>query len=434
MRPAFPAGPRIDARRGMGPWAGLVVAGATTVVTPELVTGGVVLWREVSEGLQFSLILVGPVVGAAAAWTAGREARTSTGELLTSLPRPPSNRDLSALGALVTWASLGYLLPALGFLLWAAAGAHWGGPDVELLTSGYAALIACAPLGFLIGRLAPSVVTAPLVALLLYGVMALIVTYASSARLLIPVYDGQILPFNDIRPVIGIVQTVWFGALACAFTGLLWALGSPLRRQGFMAAGVGTVLAAAAATALLGLGSSRGEARPLSFQHVCDHSGILVCLHPAYRDLLAEVAPIVRRVAAPLIHAGIDVREARQHFYRNDTLVDGTTLFSLAVVDGRYDYRYTSMNVAVALATGRCPRDLYADRRAYGRVYRAQQALAGFLLERSGTPRWNLIGRGARKAAQPLLHATTERQGAWLRANANGLRSCKVVPADLKLE
>ncbi len=152
----------------------------------------------------------------------------------------------------------------------------------------------------------------------------------------------------------------------------------------------------------------------MAIEQVCDHSGIVVCLHPAYRDLRPEVAPIVRRVAAPLIHAGIDVPEARQHFYRNETLDDGTVLFSPAVYDGRYDNGFTSRNVAVALAKGRCPRELYADRRAYGRVNRAQQAVAGLLLERSGTPRWDLIG--GRKAARPLSRATIERQDAWLRA------------------
>lgn len=211
-----------------------------------------------------------------------------------------------------------------------------GGPDVELLVSGFAALLACASLGFLVGRVAPSVVTAPLVALALYGAMgALIIFYgASSVQWLSPLADGHIPPFYEIRPVIGVVQTAWFGALAWTFTGLLWAWGSPLRRRGLMTAGVGAVLAAAAATALLGLGSSRGEARPLAIEQVCDHSGIVVCLHPAYRDLRPEVAPIVRRVAAPLIHAGIDVPEARQHFYRNETLGNGTTLFSPAVVSG----------------------------------------------------------------------------------------------------
>ena len=50
-----------------------------------------------------------------------------------------------------------------------------GGPDVELLVSGFAALLACASLGFLVGRVAPSVVTAPLVALALYGAMGALI-------------------------------------------------------------------------------------------------------------------------------------------------------------------------------------------------------------------------------------------------------------------
>ncbi len=48
---ALSAGPRIDARRGIGPWPALVVAGATLVITSDLIIDGAVLWREVSEAL-----------------------------------------------------------------------------------------------------------------------------------------------------------------------------------------------------------------------------------------------------------------------------------------------------------------------------------------------------------------------------------------------
>ncbi|MGW6908049.1 hypothetical protein [Streptomyces sp. NPDC054940] len=164
---------RIELRRSVAPWAGAVVL-TTALAFLYLLSGpwwkGTAMWTAqwTSMALWTRLLLVylWPLVMALGALQGLRDHRSKMSELLTSTPRPGWHRAATLAGTLaLTLASAFALLVLLGavqVMLGDTAYTHLGWLPISLV--GALALVAGAVLGMGMGRVLPSPLTPPALA------------------------------------------------------------------------------------------------------------------------------------------------------------------------------------------------------------------------------------------------------------------------------
>lgn len=421
---------RIELRRGIGRWVGVLVAAAAVGATVALMTGGIVLWRDVSEGLQYSVILGGPAAAAGAAWSAGRERRKGTTEVLASCGRPTWDRRWPSLLAIVLWVGTGFVVGSTTVLVWAATAARWGVPDMQLIASGLMAALACAAVGFLVGHVMPYVLTAAAVALAVYVMLALPAYADTSVRLLTPINFGPTAPFFNVPILVAALQVVFFAAVALIAGSGVWLMST---RYHVRPAAV--LVAAAALAALTCIGLLRLElpvgATIARFTPTCTDEAVQVCVHPAYASLLPRVANVAQEVLQPLIAAGITLPSVQQdEQYRSMALADGEIRFVIAFSNNEYGDERTALSIATAAVTGYCPSVVRGDHRRRTRF--TQSAVAGWLVEEAGHPEWEVMPRGAERATRPLARATSSQQQQWLRRNLSEVRACEASRSALR--
>jgi hypothetical protein len=263
------------------------------------------------------------------AWAGSREGRRNTSDLLGTTARPAWTRQLCALAGTATWALAAFGAGVLAIYVQTSGQATWGGPALSPIVVGAVGLVMVCAVAFTLGALFPGRFTAPIVAVAL-----MIVTLAAFRQAVdssggpIPILspDGSV-PGNDYglfyRTTIGvpIVQVMFFGGVTLVAVGLLglsprtggtgWrgalsaiaAGGARLRTVALSVFAVGVALLVAGlglagtGTGLPGGGYEIGSidsgiiSKPLSYTPVCSEAdGFQVCLHPAYRDYLHQVA------------------------------------------------------------------------------------------------------------------------------------------------
>ncbi len=223
----------------------------------------------------------------------------------------------------VCWALAAYL--AMAAVLYGLIARHesWGGPPVWPVAVGTAALTAVCAVGFAAGAFFPGRFTAPLA-----GVGAFLVSLVAfrnavgstgGATLLspsasVPISDAG--TFYHALPDLPIAQVMFLAGVAAAAVGVLGlpaaAGGRRLRRvaaavtvTGLVAAGTAVGLTSTARLAAHGvvipaLHDAAGD-RPIRYTPVCDRAPIPICVHPAFRGYLLQVAtaldPVLREVA-----------------------------------------------------------------------------------------------------------------------------------------
>ena len=271
-------------------------------------------WAGSSYYLRSLLILLGPVVVAAAAWQGGREDRRGVGELFASTSRPQLHRTLAAVASPASWAAAAFLLVAGAAGVATTSRASYGGPLLGVLASALAAVLALAALGYAAGRLVRWRVTTPLVALATFIAIAALSYRSDGVRFLSPGVDLTGLP--DRRPVgwWPVASAGFFLALAAAVVAFVatrrrW-LGVPLLALAVLA-GVPIVRAGEGGFTV----DRRGEAL------VCRQNGaVQVCLLRRHSRQLAAVAAVVQPVLD-----GLDAHVRLVESYRSA----GTGAFTL---------------------------------------------------------------------------------------------------------
>jgi hypothetical protein len=275
-----------------------------------------------------------PFVAGLAAWMGSRDGRRGTADLVAVTARPRWAARLAACAAATCWALAAYL-GCVGVLYGVTARqAVWGGPLWWPAAVGAAGVVAVCVAGFAAGALFPGRFTAPLAAA---GALLVALAGQTAAQLnstfaqVSPVQSGLAIRldaglFYPFLPDVPIAQVMFLTGLAVAALG---ALGLPadsggrrLRRAAaaFTAAGL---LAAGTALGLAGTTRPRPQGvvipalhdaandRPIPYTPVCGHAAIPVCVHPAYRaylpDLAAAFGPVFSAVAGL---PGVPVRAA----------------------------------------------------------------------------------------------------------------------------
>jgi hypothetical protein len=275
-----------------------------------------------------------PFVAGAAAWIGSRDGRRRTADLVAVAVWPRWAAQLAAWAAAAIWAVGAYLVFVCAMF---AAYAHQGlqgSPPWWWVAVGAVAVIAFTTGGFAVGAFFPSRFAAPVAA---FGAFLAVIVSSQNGfsdtsgwPLILPNNaNGNYQPVSGIfypyLPDLPIARMMFLGGIAVAALGVL---GLPARAGSARlrrAAAVVTLAGVAAAGTASGLVRTArltphgmvipalhdaANDRPIGYVPVCGHAaGVPVCLNPAYRGYLAEIAADLRPVLAEV--AGLPGAPAR---------------------------------------------------------------------------------------------------------------------------
>jgi hypothetical protein len=325
--PALAAGRllRLELRHNAMSWVLPLAIGLFWFITYRKVVAMPPLWNVRVAETQAGVVadFITPVVGAAA-WMGSREARRRAVDLLETVARPRFARLLAAWAATACWAVAGCLV-CLAAVYWETSRhASWGGPLWWPAAVAIASMSALAALGFAAGVLVPSRLTAPVVGIASFFVLALsteLIVGSQSYWLVSPIVTGPwdtgpdpgLATFYPYLPDLSIAQLMFLGGLTVAVVagalGLRRGSGASLLRAAAACAAAAGIAAAGTAVELAGTARldahgmlaipalhDSADDRPLRFTPVCSGTPIPVCLNPAYAVYLPAVAAALKPV------------------------------------------------------------------------------------------------------------------------------------------
>lgn len=243
-------------------------------------------WIGLAQWTRYMALFLTPLVMGVGAWQGLREQRSGVPELFTTTPKTTWRRVLPTVGALAIASTAGYVvLLVIGGVQVAGTASYFHLKWVPVAGVMVLALVALTLLGAAVGRLVPSPVTPPVLA-----VAALAVQFAllqtGWPQMLTPAFDTpDISVFTSVAVPVTLTQTLWFTGIAATGFGLLVA--SRARSRVFALLPV--VLAAAVAAPVLS-NVDRVVADPDTRVLVCDENGPRVCVTRAHADYLPAIA------------------------------------------------------------------------------------------------------------------------------------------------
>ncbi|MBE1484547.1 hypothetical protein [Plantactinospora soyae] len=248
-----------------------------------------------------NLGLLWPLVLGAGAWLGRRYRSGRTTELVESTPRTGAGRATLVAVLLAGLLATGWVLSLLdgaarAVLAESYRPASWYWPVLV----GAVGVAAAGVLGLGLGRLMPSRLTAPLLALgglvMIIGPQVLWEETGSRALLLIPGYLGSTDEYSTVgwRTVVG--QAIWFVALAATGWALLVA---GARRAGLLAV-LPAVLGLAVALATLPPADRVAPHHPHAAELVCADGEPRVCVTRLYEPILPQLVDPARRALTTL--------------------------------------------------------------------------------------------------------------------------------------
>ncbi len=328
---------RIELRRSAMPWILPVIAALFWFDSYRFGTGTPPYWVlrtfwNMGQGRTF--MDFAPFVAGVAAWTGSRDGRRGTADLMAGAVRSRWAAQLAAWAAAAIWAVGAYLVfVGIMFAVYAHQGLQ-GSPPWWWVAVGAAAVTAFSAAGFAVGAFFPSRFAAPAAA---FGAFLAVIVSSQNGfgdtsgwPLILPTNaNGNYQPVSGVfypyLPDLPIARMMFLAGIAVAALGALGlparAGGAWLRRvaavvtlAGVAAAGTASGLARTARLTPLGVVipvlHDAANDRPIGYTPVCAQAaGVPVCLNPAYRRYLAEVAADLRPVLAEV--AGLPGAPAR---------------------------------------------------------------------------------------------------------------------------
>ncbi len=250
-------------------------------------------WNEEWTGLalwtRYLSIFVWPLLLGASAWQGLRDRRSRMTELLATVPTPPVRRALPPAGALALTLTGAYLsLLVVGGVQVAANTSYFHLRWLPAAGVLALALVAVGLSGFAAGRLVPSLLTPPVLAVA--GLAAQIAVLREGWPLLLtPVFEARhVSVFTTVAPEVTLTQALWFTGLAA--TGFALAVVHGVRRR--LVALLPAALTAAVAIPVLSGVDSPMVADEHATTLVCDDGELRVCVTRAHEaDLTAFAGP-----------------------------------------------------------------------------------------------------------------------------------------------
>ncbi|MEU8228416.1 hypothetical protein AB0C12_02315 [Actinoplanes sp. NPDC048967] len=295
----------IELRRSaaLGSALALAVAGTLLLFFAEGI-GFSTGWMQLAMTQRLYLAVLWPLALAAGAWQARREHRSNVEELFGSTPRPRAHRIVPTVGAMGVAVVGGYLAMGIAGALWIVSTARYFPAAVLAVTAvGVLALVAAVWVGLAVGRLLPSLVTAP--ALGIAGLALLLLIPAATrprgwlALVFSPIYEMNMPDaYATVPGRVSAAQAVWLAALAVAAV-LLFASGG---RRIRVAALLPLVLGAALAVTVMPHQNRfvTDAIDPVARALVCTDDQPRVCVSRVHSGLLAEVTPKAREALTVL--------------------------------------------------------------------------------------------------------------------------------------
>ncbi|GAB3144769.1 hypothetical protein [Microbispora hainanensis] len=262
----------------------LALVAAWSVLIP-----GFMDWDDIVAAVIGSLRLTGPLGAAFAAWVGLRRRRAEKGRVLT--PWRAARAPLSII-AVVT-GSFGATVLLLG--LRAALTGQGGPPLPGGLAMSVAGLGLYVVIGWILGWLVPVVVVPVIAGAGTFGLFTWLATGPNWADRLTPATREPYDLLSGVSETAYADQTLWLLGLSTAL--LLGWVALVTRRTLALAAAVIAVLAAGTGAARL---VTVPQTVPVSERLVCQEWPINVCVHPALRAGLAELATVFTTLALKL--------------------------------------------------------------------------------------------------------------------------------------
>ncbi|WFE26690.1 hypothetical protein O7623_25930 [Solwaraspora sp. WMMD791] len=289
-----------ELRRTGALWFGIALAGTAAWLTadPERWDGA---WMATVLAHHAGLDLLWPLALAAGAWQGRRDRAAGIVDLLAGTARPGWSRvapQATVVAGCLAGGYVGGLLDGLGRALLAATyhPPGWYGP----LLLGALSIAAAGLLGLGVGRLLPSRLTAPLLALAgLAAIVVVAIGWADSYRpvlLLGPAYLGDADQYSMIDGRVVAGKLVWFTAIA----GTGFALYAAGTRRSRLLATIPTAVGLVAALALFPPTGPAVRPDPEATALVCTDEAPRVCVTRLHEPALAQIVDPARRALALL--------------------------------------------------------------------------------------------------------------------------------------
>ncbi|GAA3392628.1 hypothetical protein [Streptomyces roseoviridis] len=387
-------------------------------------------WNQASIKVQvYGVIVMGSLMSAAAAWSAGRAHRTGTRAWADTTPRGGLPQALLLWGAAWLWSLVAYaVLTAVAFARTAAVSEVtepvWSPLVLALAMTGLQ--IAA---GVAAGTLLPSRIVAPATGVFWYGAFVLL-AFAPGlpvARLL-PALDEHWDAAFRPHTVRLLVAAVW-----CAGAALVLLALPALVRRAVVGPGWAAAAPAAAALAAGGLLLASPAAGPDSFwatrtpqpagASCVTHGRTTACLWPADRHLLPQAG-----AAARTVDRAVGRLPGFHHrFHETGLRPDGPEGAELPVnrpVVDRQTLTEAMLDASLPASPPGCGPHVLAETGGYPDLFLVQAVLRS----RAGLPA-PFYGDRFSAAVERILKAPAADQDRWLSGAATAAGACRPVPA-----
>ena len=295
---------RIELRRSAALGSALVLLAVGVVLLGSERTLFSTGWMQLAMTQRLFLALLWPLALAAGAWQARREHRSHVAELFAGTPRPRAHRVVPTLGAMAIAVVGGYLaMSVAGGLLIIGTAEYLPVSVFAVAAVGALALIAAVWLGLAAGRLLPSPVTAPALAVAGLAVLLLIPGATRPRGWLSMVFspiDQMNMPgaYSTVPGRVSAAQAVWLAALAVAAVLLFASGGWRVRLAALLPVAAGAALAITVMPHQNRLVTDSVD--PAAQELVCAEGEPRVCVSRVHSGLLPEVTPRAREGLAVL--------------------------------------------------------------------------------------------------------------------------------------
>lgn len=252
-------------------------------------------WTGLAQWTRYVSLLVLPLVLGAGAWQGSRDKRSGVPELFATTPRAPWRRALPTAAAVAITLTAGYVaLLVIGGVQVASTANYFHLKWLPVAGVMVLALVGSALLGAGIGRLVPSPVTAPVLAVAGLAAQASVLQ-TGWPLLLTPVFDSpDVTVLTTVAVPVTLTQALWFLGIGATGFGLLVAARARTR----VVALLPVVVSAAVAVPVLSNVDGPVVADPDARALVCDDRGPRVCVTRAHADFLPTLTAPAREALA----------------------------------------------------------------------------------------------------------------------------------------
>ena len=254
-------------------------------------------WTGLAQWTRYLTVFLWPLVAGIGAWQGLRDHRSRVTELFATTPRPAWRRLLTTAGAVAVALTTGYLvLLVVGGVQVAAHTSYFHLKWLPVAGVMVLALVGIALLGFGIGRLVPSLITPPVLAVAALAAQIAVIQQGWPL-LLTPAFGApDITAFTTVDISVSAAQALWFTGVGA--TGLCLALA--VRARARVAALLPVALAAAVVVPVLSDVDSPVVADEDALALVCDTDGPRVCVTAVHENHLPTLTGPVREALALL--------------------------------------------------------------------------------------------------------------------------------------